>query len=964
MAGLNHLKDIYEKKGKEFLEALLNKEVIVNEKMDGAFFGAQRNCGNSEEPFDFFKRNTKLTGVDRVLSSYYNPALKHFDELSSEVVEKLPCNYHFGMEYFSSPTAQSIQYDRLPKNHLILSYIHILDEAGEQAETIQDKEDLDKWADVLDIERPPIIFQGKLTEDQKEKILDFVYTPLDELVGKFKTASFTKYIINVLNPELKTSFLRDSADKDIEGIVFRFYEPNGEDSVFLAKLVDPVFQARAKEKAQARVEAPKTDDYIWIMTADLMNFIETYSQADLDAIKPNGTTFERRYIQIINAIFKDFVQEHGSKYRGLEITTPEFLNKPEFDVNRALISDDIVINLIDSDKTLKELYRVFLNTFRKKNIRVSSTFFNKTMKETLKSQIAKVQLAAEDKLNEAFFPTFNQFFGTDEDATDFFSQFQADQNKKKDIEVVVYLDKFQPLSKEHERIASNIKGKYDVPCLMVAYHPGQRNSAFPMAPETVKTSIDRLSKTSDYVVGGGTVDSIGIDELIKAIGQGYSIKAVATNSEFVPDLAIDINRINKKAPYAKIPTQLKVVEVPKIELEGDLIKSVKDQDFALYKNLTSKPLHSEFYNMGKEIEESLVTESISVEELDKKKTALLDLIIDAPYNEALYKKIEKLLKRTHNDVTKDLFDILSKTKGYKDLAKTIVTIADDLDQDDDLLAYLDNPTITLEDIVSNPNGNLKTLFNTTGLKPELYEQLFNLIGAVGNVNIGRGEILMSILVKDAVNAGNRDKGDIKINTDLVEIKSSGANFRLTGQSGTGMGADTGNYIRKGLSDLFTKANQEVPEYLENSTSFTPSAADSPKKEYFSQGITAAVQVSTKEEVVEILSTGFNLIYKNYKEELTSTFNNAIAEDGTFNNKAYLDGVLRIEFDRYLQDGTYFMAVSKHTGDYILINGKISEDQLKYFKVKSGNNIRAKSTSSDSLLGIDINMDSFLTAPQE
>jgi hypothetical protein len=34
MAGLNHLKDIYEKKGKEFLEALLNKEVIVNEKMD------------------------------------------------------------------------------------------------------------------------------------------------------------------------------------------------------------------------------------------------------------------------------------------------------------------------------------------------------------------------------------------------------------------------------------------------------------------------------------------------------------------------------------------------------------------------------------------------------------------------------------------------------------------------------------------------------------------------------------------------------------------------------------------------------------------------------------------------------------------------------------------------------------------------------------------------------------------
>jgi hypothetical protein len=700
------------------------------------------------------------------------------------------------------------------------------------------------------------------------------------------------------------------------------------------------------------------------MTADLMNFIETYSQADLDAIKPNGTTFERRYIQIINAIFKDFVQEHGSKYRGLEITTPEFLNKPEFDVNRALISDDMVINLIDSDKTLKELYRVFLNTFRKKNIRVSSTFFNKTMKETLKSQIAKVQLAAEDKLNEAFFPTFNQFFGTDEDATDFFSQFQTDQNKKKDIEVVVYLDKFQPLSKEHEKVASSIKGKYDVPCLMIAYHPGQRSSAFPMSPETVKSSIDRLTKTSDYVVGGGTTDSIGIDELIKSAGQGYSIKAIATNSEFVPDLVIDLNRINKKAPYAKIPSQLRVVEVPKIELESDLINSVKNQDFVQYKNLTSKPLHSEFYNMTKEIEESLLNESISAADLDKRKTDLLDLIIDAPYNEVLYKKIEKLLKRTHNDLTKDLFDILSKTKGYKDLAKTIVSIADDLDQDDELLAYLENPTVTFEDVIKSPNGNLKTLFNTTGLSTELYDQLFNLIGSVGSVNIGRGEILMSILIKDAINADNKTKGDVKIGSDSIEIKSSGDNFRLTGQSGTGMGADTGNYIRKGLSDLFTAAKQEVPEYFENSTAFAPSASANPRKEYFSQGITAAVQASNKAEVVEILASGFNLIYKNYKEELVSVFNAAVAEDGAFNNRAYLDGVLKIEFDRYLQDGTYFMAVSKHTGDYVLINGKITDDQLKYFKVEQANNIRPKSTSSDSLLGIDINMDSFSTAPQE
>jgi len=127
---------------------------------------------------------------------------------------------------------------------------------------------------------------------------------------------------------------------------------------------------------------------------------------------------------------------------------------------------------------------------------------------------------------------------------------------------------------------------------------------------------------------------------------------------------------------------------------------------------------------------------------------------------------------------------------------------------------------------------------------------------------------MSILIKDAINADNKTKGDVKIGSDSIEIKSSGDNFRLTGQSGTGMGADTGNYIRKGLSDLFTEAGQEIPEYFGNATAFAPSASANPRKEYFSQGITAAVQASNKQEVVEILATGFNLIYKNYKQELS------------------------------------------------------------------------------------------------
>ena len=54
MAGLSHLRDVYEKRGKDFLENLLNKTVIINEKIEGAYFGAKRD--EKTNKLNFFKR--------------------------------------------------------------------------------------------------------------------------------------------------------------------------------------------------------------------------------------------------------------------------------------------------------------------------------------------------------------------------------------------------------------------------------------------------------------------------------------------------------------------------------------------------------------------------------------------------------------------------------------------------------------------------------------------------------------------------------------------------------------------------------------------------------------------------------------------------------------------------------------------------------------------------------------------
>jgi hypothetical protein len=187
MAGLSHLRDVYEKRGKDFLENLLNKTVIINERIDGAYFGVKKDPDGSG--FNYFKKDSKIGYIDRVLSKYYEPGINHFESMIAESVSKIPSEYVFGMEY--SPNRE---------NPLTLTHIKVLDENYQTKEIVHDKKALTQWAESLGVNPPAILFQGKLSDDQKIKIQEFIFTPLESLSERFKTQSFTKHILSVLNP--------------------------------------------------------------------------------------------------------------------------------------------------------------------------------------------------------------------------------------------------------------------------------------------------------------------------------------------------------------------------------------------------------------------------------------------------------------------------------------------------------------------------------------------------------------------------------------------------------------------------------------------------------------------------------------------------------------------------------------------------------------------------------------------
>jgi hypothetical protein len=601
MAGLLHIKDLYQKKGKDFVSDLLTKHVIVNEKMDGAFFGVKKDCETNS--VEFHKKGGKLSYIDRVLSRYYEPAIQHFEQLA-EI--ELPCDHYFGFEYFVNTNSQKVEYDRLPKNNLILSYIHIIGENGETQHTIQNGEQLNEWADKLQVERPPIVFEGKLTDDQRVQIMEFIYTPLDQLLEKFKTTSFTKYILSVFNPELTASFLNDDMDKSIEGLVFRFGDPetSGEDSIFLAKLIDPWFQQSAIERAEnQRANSKKSDDYIWITVIDLMNYIERFNNSELRNLPAEGSTPDERYVSLINSIYKGFVQEFGDKYAELDIKIPNYLTKDEFNVNFELVKDPEAVDLIESNPNYKEIYRILLNVFRKKNIRIGASFFTQPMKQILHSQINKIMnIVNEDTLFENYFPTFSEFVGTTDEPGYFDSFAEVPANKRSVKPVNLIVSEFQPITNSHNRIVEKMWQESNTPSLLIAIHPGMKSKRFPISNEAINSTLRKYAAADpEKIAGIFVVSEADINKILSVIKPAFEPVSIIAERGRLADLALQLEHAKKRSRDLNLKRNLTLLEIPYSPMATEAINAIKAQDFSAYRTLVPSSIHSEFFTYSRDL---------------------------------------------------------------------------------------------------------------------------------------------------------------------------------------------------------------------------------------------------------------------------------------------------------------------------------------------------------------------------
>ena len=604
MAGIKHLKQIQEKKGDDFLLNLLNNFVIINEDIKGNFFGLRKD--KSTDRFKYFKKSGELTYVDRMMMKFYNPAIAHFESIMQSKSKRIPSNFFFGFQYITKRDGGPSSYSRNPKNNLILTYIHRLDDNGNPVETLQTKDDLSRWAYYLEVEAPPIMFEGMLDDDQKNHILDFVHTPAKELEDKFKTVSFTKHILGVLNPDSKGPDITSKFEGDISGIVFRFYDENEENAsanAYLAKLIDPIFHERNKEVKDSN---RTSSDYIWLIVIDLMNHIEMYSENDLISFCEHVDDYDSKYICLINKIFKDFVQEYGFKYEGLVLEVPEYLKSTEFQMDFDLVEDSQVLSIIKKSETYQEIYRILSNFFRKKRKKSSSSFFGPDMVDQLNLQVDKIRrIVMGDAVYEGLFPSFGEFVGAGLTEPVFIGE-EEDLKKSKNIrnkpkKVNIILGSFQPVHNGHIKAAEALKEKNGLPCIFVVVRGGNRKT--PLSEKSTRILLEKVQQNmSDLISECRISDSGQIKDILNLISPEFSPILWGTSEKRTKDFVLQMEHIKKRNIPIRLSDEFNLIQVPQYLDSGEVRSCIISGDFNTFKSLVPSCVSSEFFNLKKELE--------------------------------------------------------------------------------------------------------------------------------------------------------------------------------------------------------------------------------------------------------------------------------------------------------------------------------------------------------------------------
>ena len=279
--------------------------------------------------------------IDLAMQNYYNHAVNYFNSLDSRIKGLLNKNWWFCFEYFVDESPANIQYNRVPKNHLVLTSIV---KGNKFTYTI---DEIEEYSRLFDVDSTPVIYKGKLNQESVEAIKYFLNTSESDLEYVFGDRSFLFFFYKILNPQITNSFLMDDDfQKNAEKLIIRV---NNKELSF--ELLNPLYK---------RVSDSNSTEFVEIYSLILVNFLNFCQSVNFESIKLKGGRKDEAYIYLICKLYNIYVSEVKDDLLNFDFVVPEFFDKNKFRINTNLIDNKLTKQYLEESNKLEYIFKVIL----------------------------------------------------------------------------------------------------------------------------------------------------------------------------------------------------------------------------------------------------------------------------------------------------------------------------------------------------------------------------------------------------------------------------------------------------------------------------------------------------------------------------------------------------------------------------------------------------------------------------
>lgn len=389
---LQDLRTYFNSVNRNEFNSLLKQRCLVTEKIQASSFHVR----NTDKGYDYYKSGsrTPMNKVDRTIVRYYENAIDYFKSIPQDVREDMPKDWKFGFDYMTEKRTVDIQYDTLPKNNLILTHIQVLSptDPTQIKKVIRDPKILEKWANILEVQSPPIVFDGVLDSNQKDQLVELLEMTDQAFSKVFETNSFTRKLYNIFNRMLNKTALNEGLDGEIDSLIVSFIDNTNIKNFKLGRF------DRVEEKDR------EASDMYQITILDLVEYM---TQFNMDEVKLVEEDTDLRYIELVSEIFNQYMSKNAVKYIGAEFDSAGFSSKKGFELNKDFIKNEGTIKLIQNDD-LSELFKIMLGSFRKKRTK-ETKIINADLMSQMNEIVEKIEASVLAKKNESEIMAFNTY---------------------------------------------------------------------------------------------------------------------------------------------------------------------------------------------------------------------------------------------------------------------------------------------------------------------------------------------------------------------------------------------------------------------------------------------------------------------------------------------------------------------------------------------------------------------------